>query len=57
MKKLLTILTLLFTVMISSSSFGQNLVWTSNTSSPAAYDGSAYIDSNVVVTNQVWAGN
>ena len=57
MKKLLTILTLLFTVMISTSSFGQNLVWTSNTSSPAACDGSAYIDSNVVVTNQVWAGN
>ncbi|MEN9997557.1 MAG: hypothetical protein RI922_547 [Bacteroidota bacterium] len=57
MKKLLTILTLLFTVMISTSSFGQNLVWTNNTSSPAACDGSAYIDSNVVVTNQVWAGN
>jgi hypothetical protein len=57
MKKLLTILTLLFTVMISTSSFGQNLIWTSNTSSPAACDGSAYIDSNVVVTNQVWAGN
>lgn len=57
MKKLLTILTLLFTVMISSSSFGQNLIWTNNTSSPAACDGSAYIDSNVVVTNQVWAGN
>jgi len=57
MKKLLTILTLLFTVMISTSSFGQNLIWTNNTSSPAACDGSAYIDSNVVVTNQVWAGN
>jgi hypothetical protein len=57
MKKLLTILTLLFTVMISSSSFGQNLIWTNNTSGPAACDGYAYIDSNVVVTNQVWAGN
>lgn len=57
MKKLLTILTLLLTVMISSSSFGQNLIWTNNTTSPAACDGSAYIDSNVVVTNQVWAGN
>jgi hypothetical protein len=57
MKKVLTILTLLFTVMISSSSFGQNLIWTTNTSGPAACDGAAYIDSNVVVTNQVWAGN
>jgi hypothetical protein len=57
MKKVLTILTLLFSVMISSSSFGQNLIWTTNTSSPAACDGAAYIDSNVVVSNQVWAGN
>ena len=56
MKKLLTILTLLFTLLISSSSFGQNLIWTTNTSGPAACDGSAYIDTNVVVTNQIWTG-
>jgi hypothetical protein len=56
MKKLLTILTLLFTLIISSSSFGQNLVWATNTSVPAACDGSAYIDTNVVVTNQIWTG-
>jgi hypothetical protein len=56
MKKLLTILTLLFTLLMSSSSFGQNLVWATNTSGPAACDGSAYIDTNVVVTNQIWTG-
>ena len=56
MKKLLTILTLLFTLIMSSSSFGQNLVWATNTSGPAACDGSAYIDTNVVVTNQIWTG-
>ena len=56
MKKLLTILTLLFTLIMSSSSFGQNLVWATNTSGPAACDGSAYIDTNVVVTNQLWTG-
>ena len=56
MKKLLTILTLLFTLIISSNSFGQNLVWATNTSGPGVCDGSAYIDTNVVVTNQTWTG-
>lgn len=57
MKKLLTILTLLFTVMISSSSFGQSIIWTFDTSNPATCDGAAIIDTSVVVTNQVWASN
>lgn len=57
MKKLLTILTLLFTVMISANSFGQNIVWTFDTSNPASCDGAAIIDTNVAVTNPVWGGN
>ena len=37
--------------------FAQNIVYTNGVSSPSACDGSAYIDSNVVVVNTVWSGN
>jgi hypothetical protein len=57
MKIFYSILLFFGALTLASHSMAQNIVWTQNTSSPAACDGVAYIDSNVFVTNTVWAGN
>lgn len=55
MKKLL----LLFTLIVGTHAalFAQVPVYVTNTSSPAACDGYAYLDSSVVLTNISWMGN
>ncbi len=57
MRNFLQLFTLLIVTFTFNSAFAQNIVWTQNTSSPAACDGVAYIDSTVTVTNTIWAGN
>ena len=47
----------LFVSTTFTALFAQNSVYTNGVSSPSACDGSAYIDSNLVVVNTVWAGN
>jgi hypothetical protein len=47
----------LFVSTTFTALFAQNGVYTNGVSSPSACDGSAYIDSNLVVVNAVWAGN
>lgn len=47
----------LFVSTTFTALFAQNIVYTNGVSNPSACDGSAYIDSNVVVVNPVWAGN
>jgi hypothetical protein len=55
MKKLLLLFTLIFGT--HAAMFAQVNVYVTNTSSPAACDGSAFLDSNVVATNISWMGN
>jgi hypothetical protein len=55
MKKLLLLLTLIFGT--HAAMFAQVPVYVTNTSSPAACDGYAYLDSSVVITNISWMGN
>jgi hypothetical protein len=57
MKKLLLYLSFTIIAASASSSFAQNIINTYYTSSPSSCDGAAYIDSNVVVNNPIWAGN
>lgn len=57
MKKLLFYLSFFLLTALGANSFAQNIVYTSNTTSPMACDGSAYLDSNTVVNNSIWAGN
>jgi hypothetical protein len=57
MKKLLLSLSFAFVAVLSSLSFAQNGVWTYNTTDPSICDGAAFIDSSLVSTNEVWAGN
>jgi len=47
----------LFVSTTFTALFAQNSVYTNGVSSPSSCDGSAYIDSNLVVVNTVWAGN
>lgn len=47
----------LFVSTTFTALFAQNSVYTNGVTSPSACDGSAYIDSNLVVVNTVWAGN
>lgn len=55
--KSFVLVTFLFVSSTFTALFAQNIVYTNGVSSPSACDGSAYIDSNVVVVNPVWAGN
>jgi hypothetical protein len=57
MKKILFFLSFIIIAISSSSSFAQNLIFTTFTSGPSVCDGGAYIDSNIVINNPVWAGN
>lgn len=43
--------------VLGSTVSAQNNVYTSNTTSPMACDGYAFIDSNTVANNTIWAGN
>jgi hypothetical protein len=53
MKKILFSLSFIFMTVLA---FAQNPIITQNTSSPAACDGTATIDSALVATNEVWMG-
>lgn len=57
MKKLLFYFTFTLLTVLDSTVSAQNNVYTSNTTSPMACDGYAFIDSNTVVNNTIWAGN
>lgn len=54
--KLVLHFSLVFFMLIGFNSFAQQPVVTQNTSSPAACDGSAMLDSTIVATNIVWMG-